>query len=307
MKNLFPGITASALATLCLAGVVARSEPSVAATGAPPARWTNSLGMVFVPLPGTNVSISVWETRVRDFEAFMETGSHDLTESAWVLLDGHWRQGRYSWRDPGFDQTRDHPVCAASWEDSVAFCQWLTEKERSAGTIRSNQQYRLPRDIEWTSAAGTDRYPAGPELAAALKGGNYAGAEVAGRDWFKHDPILESHRDDFVRTAPVGRFQPNPLGLYDLGGNVAEWCEDPYRKSMTPPDLQQEYAYLSTSEAGRLRVLRGGSWFTGDPDKVRADHRLVMKPRRQRYTYLGFRCVLDFDAPVPSAASGPNP
>jgi heme-degrading monooxygenase HmoA len=111
--------------------------------------WENSLGMKFVPVPGTNVLFSIWETRVRDFEAFVQATGYNAGE--------RWRAPADLGQSdvaPGFSQTPLHPVVHVSWNDAVAFCRWLTEKERAAGHPSAGQEFRLPTDTEWSRAVG---------------------------------------------------------------------------------------------------------------------------------------------------------
>jgi formylglycine-generating enzyme required for sulfatase activity len=185
---------------------------------------TNSLGMKFVPVPGTAVSFSVWDTRVQDYQAF---------------TDATGRQ----WEKPHFVQTQDHPAVGISWMDARAFCVWLTEKERKEQRLKSNERYRLPTDAEWSVAVGlgmesgttpeekslqiTNQYPWGQKWPPPSGAGNY-------------DASL--HVDNFEYTSPVGSFAANQFGLFDMGGNVWQWCEDEYYPG------------------GGFRVLRGASW-----------------------------------------------
>ena len=192
----------------------------------------NSLGMRFVPVPGTNVLFSVWETRVKDYQAFC-----DATEK--------------SWENPGFTQTGDHPAVNVSWDDAKAFCEWLSEKE--------GKKYRLPTDHEWSCAVGigdrenadatpkskdtiADVFPWGEQWPPPNDAGNYFGEEcktatglaelkAAGFDPLSSLPVIEGFNDGNVFTAAVGSFRPNGLGIYDLGGNVWEWCQDEYERA----------------------------------------------------------------------------
>ena len=107
----------------------------------PVGAFTNTLGMVFKPVPGTKVSFCIWETRVKDYAAYAAANSG---------VDG-------SWKSPGFTQTDTHPVVNVSWEDAIAFCAWLTRKERAEGKITASQSYRLPTDAEWSVAVGLGR------------------------------------------------------------------------------------------------------------------------------------------------------
>ncbi len=219
-------------------------------------QWTNSLGMRFAPVPPTRVAFSIWETRVRDYEAFATATNADA-----------------SWKDPGFEQTPDHPVVNVSWEDARAFCKWLTDKERAAGVIGPGMAYRLPTDEEWSTAVGLpaeqgrapmekdgkidDVFPWGAQWPPPQDAGNYAVDGV----------------DQFRRIAPVGSFAANKFGLHDLGGNVWEWCED---------------AWLGKSGA---RVLRGGSWGNRIRAHLLSSNRDRIAPG-ERSTFNGFRCVL---------------
>ena len=110
--------------------------------------WVNSLGMKFVPVPGTNVLFYIWETRVQDFEAFVKATSHNAGE-AW-RAPGDTGQSYVA----GFSQTTLHPVVNVRWNDAEAFCRWLTEKERAEGNLSAGQEFRLPTDAEWSQAVG---------------------------------------------------------------------------------------------------------------------------------------------------------
>ena len=104
---------------------------------------TNSLKMQFVPVQGTEVLFSIWETRVRDYETFVQ-----MTGRKWR------REALYPGSTAVSRQRPSHPVVNVSWDDAKTFCAWLTDKEQLTGKIRSEQQYRLPYDREWSAAAG---------------------------------------------------------------------------------------------------------------------------------------------------------
>ncbi|MBX3731377.1 MAG: SUMF1/EgtB/PvdO family nonheme iron enzyme [Verrucomicrobiae bacterium] len=265
----------------------------VSGTGAPVTAsrdqpFVNSLGMKFVPVPGTPVLFSVWETRVQDFEVFVAETSHEATEGTYSLGTNRWKQTGDHWRSPGFPQTGRHPVCGVSWKDANAFCEWLSNKE--------GRTYRLPTDSEWSLAAGIPGefgatpkersgkipglYPWGealPPNVSGLPAGNYPGAEAAETQWPESFRVIENFRDPFPRTAPVGSFDPNAHGLYDIGGNVWEWCMDPF-------------------EPGKEhRTVRGASWVDNLPDILLSTYRHYGRPEL-RNTSVGFRIVL---APEP--------
>jgi serine/threonine protein kinase/formylglycine-generating enzyme required for sulfatase activity len=248
--------------------------------------YDNSLAMKFVPVPHTGVLFSIWETRVRDFEAFMEASGHKATGGMYSLEKEGWKQAGKTWKNLGFDQTEEHPVCGVSWEDATAFCEWLTEKERTAGKITASQRYRLPTDLEWSAAVGLEEesgstpderdrkvkgiYPWGTKWPPPAGAGNYAGSEARTGGWPSDWDTIKGYRDEYPRTAPVGSFSANENGIYDLGGNVWEWCEDLY-------------------EGKIWRVLRGASWYNTDPDYLLSSCRRSAAPQDD---LTGFRCVL---------------
>lgn len=254
-------------------------------TNASPAHpFTNSLGMRFVAIPGMPVLFSVWETRVKDFAEFVRETGYQATEGVFSLTTNRWKQVGDSWKSPGFPQTEDHPACGVSWEDARAFCEWLSKKE--------GRRYRLPTDAEWSLAVGLppesgatpkdksavirDVYPWGTEFPPKIKGvaaGNYPGAEAAETNWPAVFRVIEDYRDPYVRTSPVGMFPANKFGLYDLGGNVWEWCEDKY-------------------DPTRDRVVvRGASWVDNLPELQLSSYRYSAGPK-VRNVSVGFRCVL---------------
>ena len=176
-----------------------------------------------------------------------------------------------SWKSPGFNQDGTHPVVKASWEDAKKFVAWLTEKERKEGKLAANQSYRLPTDAEWSYAVGIgDRESGGTpkDKDEKLKGVYPCGAG-------NYNSSLNT--DDFDHTSPVGSFAASASGLFDLGGNVWEWCEDFYDGS------------------GGKRVLRGASWSTYDPTSLLSSYRISLGPGN-RYDAFGFRCVLVMDS-----------
>jgi len=195
------------------------------------------------------------------------------------------RDPRYSWRNPGFTQGDDHPVVNVSWNDAMAMAKWLSEKE--------GKTYRLPTEAEWEYAAraGTrTRYHSGDDPQSLLETANVFDADAA-RNWSKWQNQALAGQDGFAFTAPVGSFAPNAFGLYDMHGNVWEWCadwhgEDYYAHS--PSDDPQGPA------TGTVRVRRGGSWHTW-PFYARAAYRNWNSPET-RYTLVGFRLVREADA-----------
>jgi len=179
------------------------------------------------------------EVTVGQFRQFVEATGHKSEaekdgRGAYGWTGKGWQQDpRFNWRNPGFEQSDEHPVTCVSWNDAVAFCQWLSKKE--------GKTYRLPTEAEWEYAcrAGTTtRWCFGDDEAAL---GEYA--------WY--------YVNSGEKTHPVGQKRPNAWGLYDMHGNVWEWCADWYAEGYyrkAPPDDP------TGPSSGADRVLRGGSW-----------------------------------------------
>jgi formylglycine-generating enzyme required for sulfatase activity len=264
--------------------------------------WENSLGMKFVSVPGTEVWFSTWLTRVRDFAAFADATGHSTGDMLEVLGEDGWReQPGYNWRSPGFPQGPEHPVVGVSWDDAQAFCRWLTKREQQAGLLPVTARYRLPTDAEWSCAAGPSRFPWGDDWPPPSGAGNYAGTEVRESTWPAGWETIEGYNDGFVRTSPVGSFKPNLHGLYDLGGNVWEWCEDWFRKEVHTEETRKELAwYTELNDDGggqRYRILRGSTWGHARPSFLATAFRSP-KPPQRRVDDAGFRVVLELNSPL---------
>jgi serine/threonine protein kinase len=233
--------------------LAARLEKSIGPVAGQP--FTNSLGMKFVPVG--DVRMSAWETRVQDYNAFcVATGRH------------------YEAAD--FPQTPAHPVVKVSWFDAVAFCKWLTDKERDEDFLEDRQLYRLPTDREWSIAVGlTNETGATPEA----RDGKIKNEYPWGKQWPPPGGVGNyGAQQRKGATMPVACFKPNSLGLYDLGGNVWEWCADTYKGN--------------SSATGRdWGVLRGGSWATTNRVEMQSSYRNVVD-RNERDVIYGFRCVM---------------
>jgi formylglycine-generating enzyme required for sulfatase activity len=188
----------------------------------------------------------------------------------------------YTWRNPGFEQTDEHPVVNVSWNDAEAFCRWLSRKE--------GRTYRLPTEAEWEYAcrAGTNtRYQCGDDPEGLVDVGNLADgtARASVRGW-----TTIRAKDGVVFTAPVGRYKPNEWGLCDMHGNVWEWCSDWYAGDYyerSPADDPPGPAGTKGSD----RICRGGAYCYG-PRTARSAHRYKLPPYNRLYA-LGFRLVAD--------------
>jgi formylglycine-generating enzyme required for sulfatase activity len=185
---------------------------------------------------------------------------------------------KFTWKSPGFEQTDDHPVVIVTWNDAKAFCRWLSEKEKKT--------YRLPTEAEWEYAcrAGTSTaYWHGNDPEELAQVGNVADATARAK--FPGWTIGIKSKDGHAFTAPLGQFRQNPFGLFDMHGNVWEWCEDWYDSKGYGPEAQKD----PTGPAeGTARVQRGGGW-SSDSKRVRSAARIGRDPSTYRGAYLGFR------------------
>ena len=149
-----------------------------------------------------------------------------------------------------------HPVVGVSWYGAVAFAKWVGK--------------RLPTEAEWEIAASSGKeenlYPTGEEI------------DRIHANFFSSD------------TTPVMSYRPNPLGLYDMSGNVYEWCQDWYDFHYYDVAVQ-EPDNPSGPAQGTYRVLRGGCW-KSLKDDLRCSHRHRNNPGTMNGTY-GFRCAAD--------------
>ncbi len=174
--------------------------------------------------------------------------------------------------NPAHFKGDDLPVESVSWEEAMAFCRKLTERERAAGRLPEGYVYTLPTEAqrEYACRAGTTE--------------RYAG-ELDAIAWYSGNSDEQNH--------PVGQKQPNAWGFYDMQGNVWEWCRDWYGDypggSVTDP---------TGPASGNDRVYRGGAWFHS-ADLCRSAYRYHMEPGG-RGSLLGFRVAL-------SAVPAPDP
>jgi formylglycine-generating enzyme required for sulfatase activity len=257
-------------------------------------RGTNSLGMVFASVKGTEALFCIWETRVKDFEAFIKATGHDMGDKLDMCFNSELKLDEwkgYNWKKPGFEQGPNHPVVGANWEDAQAFCKWLTEKERKERILAAGQAYRLPTDAEWSAAVGLEKesvstpeeqrkkaestYPWGTGWPPPKGAGNYADTTTKQKYRDKEFTTIEGYDDGYAETAPVGSFNPNAYGLYDMGGNVWEWCSG-----------------WPLSDGRKVPALRGSSWFFADPASLHSSYHINPASLDARASFFGFRVVL---------------
>jgi len=229
-----------------------------------------------------------YEVTVAEFENFISATGYqtdaDKNGGSYFWIGSKWeKKAGVNWRCDAQGNVRksselNHPVIHVSWKDAVAYCKWLSRK--------TGQIYRLPTEAEWEYAArsGSKNYKYalgnfGPE---GSKGGNIADESLKrALGW---SSIWDGYDDGYVYTAPVGSFEPNELGVYDMTGNVWEWCRDWYGAKYYRNSPQVD---PKGSASGTVRVLRGGSW-SSEPVVVRCSFRNGHDPD-DRYGNSGFR------------------
>jgi formylglycine-generating enzyme required for sulfatase activity/WD40 repeat protein len=246
------------------------------------------------------------EVTVKQFREFV-TAKEYVTEAEHADTGGSGRHfppkgefkhdSKTNWLNPGFKQTDDHPVVHVSWNDAVAFCEWLSAKE--------GRRYELPTEAQWEFAcrAGTTtRFFWGDDAGMAHRFANFRENSLykLHPEWV--EPITTSD-DLYPFTAPVGQFEPNAFGLRDMSGNVWEWCSDRFDKdyySKSPPQNP------TGSTTGKTRLLRGGSWVTS-PVYGRSAFRDGGIPPYSRYDHIGFRVVVVGDLKTPTVTQALPP
>jgi formylglycine-generating enzyme required for sulfatase activity len=227
--------------------------------------YTNSLGMEFILIPAGEFMMGAVrqdkeagndekpQHKVRITKPFY-IGKYPVTQGDWEKLMGN---------NPSRFKAKRAPVESVSWND----CQEFIRK------INQNKTYRLPTEAEWEYSArggstGSSIYTYGND---PNKLGEYA--------WYSENSGDTTH--------PVGQKKPNSFGLYDIIGNIFEWCGDLYDKDYYK---NSSSADPKGADKGENRVLRGGSW-GNDASNSRLSGRNSYNPD-YRFNFIGFRLVL---------------
>jgi len=208
-------------------------------------------------------------------------GKYEVTQGQYEAVMG---------KNPStFKKGPDYPVEQMSWQDAKDFCAKLNASLPKEA--RTNLIFRLPTDQEWSIAVGLpeefgrvpqdksnkikDTYPWGNEWPPPNTAGNYADESYAEKNGGSGG--IAAFNDGFADTSPVGSFPPNQFGLYDLAGNVWEWCEDWIDDEMN------------------IRVVRGAAFFTASKGQILSSYR--GRPPIVRNFASGFRVRLEVRSP----------
>ena len=267
--------------------------------GRPWAIW--DLALKLVPIEPGGFLRAKW--RVQLTKPFW-MGRHEITQREYEAITGS---------NPSCFKGERLPVETVSWHDATAFCEKLTAREREAERLPNGYVYRLPTEAEWEyccRAGTTTLYCFGDEEGKLYRYGNYRdrSCDLPDHETKAYERKDVHHDDGYSRTAPVGSFLPNPWGLYDMHGNIHEWCWDWLADyggvdivDPIGPDVGSARVVDTGSVEGPAKVYRSGGWNMYAPSARSANR--AGYPSAVHGGTLGFRVVLapavqTTDAPV---------
>jgi len=230
--------------------------------------------------------MSKFEVTVEEYQAFVEATGYktdaEKENRPWGFDGIQQREdtGR-NWRKDNFgnDAHTHHPVTHVSWNDAMEYCKWLSKK--------TGKSYRLPTEAEWEYAAGNGskhtRFSWGSAETLTEKSENLA--DETARQVIDFSVHVSDYFDGTVFVAHVGSYAPNSFGLYDMGGNVSEWCLDRYAYHYLPK--------ATFSPGNGYRTVRGGNWYSW-PKESKVTERHMLYHNKSRI-FQGFRVLREKD------------
>lgn len=250
-------------------------------------QWIEPLtGMAFIHIPAGSFLMGSPDSEAGRYDD--EGPVHEVTLDGFSLGQypvtnaqyRKWKPDHDSGEHKGHTFNGDHqPVVNVSWEDAAAYAEWMSQK--------AGRNFRLPSEAEWEYACRAGTRTArfwGDNPDEACKYANVL--DQTTQKTFNVDQETEIHKCDcgYAVTSPVGSFQPNAWGLYDMIGNIWEWCQDIYASDCYSKHAKKNPIYAS---GGSYRVLRGGSWYDV-PRRARCARRYNRSPS-DRDDGIGFR------------------
>ena len=298
-------------------------ESSLQSAGKNQTYFTNSLGMVFKSVNGVDPMVSIFETRVCDFERFVNETGYGVGPMKSFRIKEEKGKGWYAsldekgetWNKTEFPQNGKHPVTGVNKTDAIAFTKWLTEKDAKEGKLKEGESYRLPRNCEFDVLVGIKPLAKGEsamkrfvEVQQKYKNNLWRDAVKAGDlsfHWGNYWPATsldgnfhsqESYKaklvelpndaytgvyknfrsDGYAFTAPVGTYNEDKNGLYDIDGNVLEIVEE----------------YGESDDVAKKYFTRGTAW-NSNWDWEFFPSNADMRPNDERLSNIGFRLVLE--------------
>ncbi len=201
-------------------------------------------------------------------------GQYELTQDQWTRV---MHSEREDWRGG------DYPARNVSWEDAIEFCKKLTAIERRAGRLPVGWEYTLPREAQWEYAcrAGTTtHFNFGDDESKLSDYAWWGGSPPTHTGWSAEG---NAAKENYAHR--VGKKNPNRWGLYDMHGNVGEWCRDVYTVKMGRVENPESYTRPGSA------VVRGGWWWM-PAYECRSARRNIVADASIEFAYIGFRVAL---------------
>lgn len=243
-------------------------------------------GIEFLLIPGGcfNMGTGIENKNSNIDEALIENicissfymSKYEITNAQYRMLLSNHDSQKYRGESLNNDS---QPVVNVSWGDSNRFADWLS-------SLNLGKKFRLPTEAEWEYAAR-----------AKTSTSRFWGDSIVDTCFYanvsnKKQTDIKTCSDGYIVTAPVGSFQANPFGLYDILGNVSEWTQDIYTSDSNRYGSNKENPiYIDSTDDTAPRVHRGGSW-QENPKRVRSAYRFSYLPN-VRLNFIGFRLVLE--------------